>query len=82
MTAKLMRLDKAVDIAHERLNDAFEREFPVGSHISWLFRDRHRQYGVVEYNRPFGNCCPEMRVLNDKTGKLVWVALSHNPARL
>lgn len=81
MTAKLTQLDKRVDEAHEALNEAFRREFPVGARITWLYRETHVQRGTVEYCDPFGSIAPQMRVLNDRTGKLVWVGLPERPKR-
>lgn len=81
MTAKLERLAEYVDEAHETLNKAFEREFPIGTRITWLYRGIHVQSGTVEYCHPFGNTAPQMRVLNDRTGKLVWVGLFEKPKR-
>lgn len=81
MTIKLTKLASKVDAAHNALNEAFELEFPVGVRITWLYRDTHTQSGTVEHCRPFGNIAPEMRVVNDRTGKLVWVNLSMKPKR-
>ncbi len=81
MTAKLERLKDKVDTAHDALNDEFEREFPIGTRITWLYRDTYIQSGTVEHCNPFGNIAPEMRVLNDRTRKLVWVGLSDKPKR-
>jgi len=81
MTRELEYLASRVDEAHRALNEEFEREFPVGARISWLYRDTHIQSGTIEHNSPFGNIAPEMRVLNDRSDKLVWVNLSMKPKR-
>lgn len=81
MSAKLDRLASKVDEAHEALNKAFEAEFPVGARVTWLYREAFLQSGTVEYCRPFGNLAPQMRVLNDRTRKLVWVGLPEKPKR-
>ncbi len=81
MTAALKRLDNLVDTAHKALNEEFEDEFPVGTRITWLYRGTHVQSGTVEYCSPFGNIAPDMRVMNDRTRKLVWVNLSMEPKR-
>lgn len=79
MTTKLARLRSRVREAHTRLNQEFEREFPVGARITWLYRDEYIQSGTVEYNYQIGDTAPDMRVLNDRTGKLVWVNLLMQP---
>jgi hypothetical protein len=81
MTAKLTQLAERVYAAHKALHEEFEREFPVGTHICWMYRGTHQQAGTIEYNRQFGTRMPEMRVMNERTGKLVWVSLSMRPRR-
>lgn len=81
MTTKLHHLALKVTESHNALNEAFEQEFPVGARITWIYRDAHVQRGTVEHCRPFGNIAPQMRVLNDRTRKLVWVGLFEEPKR-
>ena len=83
MSEKFEHLVRNVLGARHALREAFLQEFPVGTQITWLWRESHIQTGVVEYNngqgRDYAN--PEMRVKNDRTGKLVWVELSMQPQR-
>lgn len=82
MNKKLERLHAAAERACRVLNDAFVQEFPVGTRVTWLYREAYRQTGVVETNMGIGRPThPEMRVLNERTGRLVWVDLSMEPAR-
>lgn len=81
MTTKIDRLRSRVREAHSKLNQEVEREFPVGARITWLYRDEYTQSGTVEYNYQIGDAPSEIRVLNDRTGKLVWVNLSMQPKR-
>lgn len=82
MITKLIQLSGRVNAAHKALNEAFRKEFPVGTRVEWYYRDVYLQIGTVEYCNPYGYLPPQMRVLNERTGKLVWVGLSEHPRRI
>lgn len=84
-----MKPDKFEQLVHQcftarhMLREAFMKEFPVGMRITWLYRENYIQTGTVEYNNGAGSTesNPQMRVLNERTGKLVWVDLMMQPQR-
>ena len=82
MIRKIERIKERMENASVDLEIVLGEEFPVGTRITWLARNgKYPQFGTVEY---IGNLCgynPEMRVVNENTGKLVWVRLWQEPYR-
>ncbi len=83
MIRKIERLREELKDATEKLSITLKEEFPVGARVSWMARDgKYQQYGVVQYTGNLDGHNPEMRVVNDNTGKLVWVRLWQDPYRI
>ena len=77
----LQRFEAHARAANEALHQAFVAAFPVGTQVTWLYRENHIQTGVVEFSGHISSyhSHPQMRVRNDRTGRLVWVDLSMQP---
>lgn len=83
MKSSIRRLVANVKKARKLLEVALLDEFPVGAKITWLARNgKYPQTGVVQYNGNLDAYEPELRVVNDRTGALVWVRLWQEPRRL
>ena len=77
----LQFLQDCARVANEALHQAFVNAFPVGTQVTWLYRENHIQTGIVEFSGHISgyHSHPQMRVRNERTGRLVWVDLSMQP---
>lgn len=79
MSEALKNARKNLDAAKNEYLKLWQKEFPVGTRISWLYQGRHQQYGIVEF---CDNCLDRLRVRNERTGRLVNVYGYDSPYRI
>jgi hypothetical protein len=76
---QLRRLWAGYKQASNALDQAFQAEFPVGQEIVWYHSGaqgrQYEQRGVVTWNN--GNFT-ELKAINHRTGREVWVRLFNN----
>lgn len=70
---------KNIEQAQKEFGVLWQREFPEGTRISWLWQSRYEQFGTVEHCG--GGKYPFLRARNERTGRVVSVYYWDKPQR-